>query len=299
MLLTQSLVGLLVVVLVLLLCITAMVLRKLVWREQTQLATQDQHAAAQGIELAGFFFGCLIIAASALSAVSINDMNISVAVELGELSLFDFFGSVLVYGLLAMVTYVLIGGLSLQYLVRLNAHRGIAANNIAIAVVAGSSSVAHALVISAAISGETESPSILPPLIFFAIGIICLWACILLFRRLTSYDDNAELVHGNVAASLSYGGLMIALAMIIAHAVEGDFNDYREAFALFAQSMLPIVFLYPIRQVIVQTVLLRQPLKWYGGALDDRIGEHHDIGAGTIEAATYIAAAYLICSVTS
>jgi hypothetical protein len=49
--------------------------------------------------------------------------------------------------------------------------------------------------------------------------------------------------------------------------------------------------LYPVRQVLVQAVLMGARPTFRGGALDDAIAMDHNEGTAAMEAATYLAAA--------
>ncbi len=295
---TQIVVVALVVCIVIVLSSVAVALRHLLWRDNSS-ASNNNAESTHNIELAGYVFGAIVVTAAAISAVSLTDQSVSMAITEGEFSLWDFGGSVLVYGLLTMVLFALSSRMSVERLLRIDSHLAVRAENTAVAVVSAASAVAHALILAAAISGETESPGPLPPLFFSILGLAVLWLCTWIFRLLTSYDDTRELVHNNVAASLSYGGLMIAIGMIVAHAVEGDFSSWEESLWLFGRSMVPIVLLYPLRQFVLQSLILRRPLRLYGGALDDEISLQQNVGAGALEAAGYISAAFLICRVAA
>ena len=74
-----------------------------------------------------------------------------------------------------------------------------------------------------------------------------------LFRALTTYDD-AEQIHGeNVAAALSYAGVTIAVGIVVARAVEGDFEGWLTSLKGYGGVLLSLVALYPVRQLFVQS----------------------------------------------
>ena len=54
------------------------------------------------------------------------------------------------------------------------------------------------------------------------------------------------------------------------------------------------VALYPVRQIFVQMLLLRAPLKLRGGPIDQGIAVERSAGLGALEAVTYIATALSI-----
>lgn len=128
----------------------------------------------------------------------------------------------------------------------------------------------------------------------YAIGQATLFVLLLLFRALTSYDDRAELVAGNVAAALAHGGLTIALALLIAHASDGEFQGLWPAFRDYGVALAEGLVVYPLRQLLVQCVILRQRPTFAGGELDRAIGERQDVGAGALEGGTYLAVALFV-----
>jgi hypothetical protein len=55
--------------------------------------------------------------------------------------------------------------------------------------------------------------------------------------------------------------------------------------------LLGVLALYPVRQVFVQMILLRAPLKLRGGPIDQGIAVERSAGLGALEAVTYVATA--------
>jgi D-alanyl-D-alanine dipeptidase len=58
--------------------------------------------------------------------------------------------------------------------------------------------------------------------------------------------------------------------------------------------LLSLLALWPIRQLFVQTILLRGPPHARGGALDVAIAERRSAGMAALAAATYVATALAI-----
>jgi hypothetical protein len=52
--------------------------------------------------------------------------------------------------------------------------------------------------------------------------------------------------------------------------------------------------LYPVRQLAVQTLLLRKPFALRGGDLDRLVAQERNVGASAVEAVSYLAAAILL-----
>jgi uncharacterized membrane protein YjfL (UPF0719 family) len=130
--------------------------------------------------------------------------------------------------------------------------------------------------------------------VFFVLGQISLHVFVSLFRALTTYDDAEQIAGENVAAALSYGGAAISVAIIVARATEGDFAGWGPSLKGYAGVLACVVALYPVRQVFVQMLLLRAPLKFRGGPIDQGISVDRSEGLGALEAVTYVATALSI-----
>jgi uncharacterized membrane protein YjfL (UPF0719 family) len=159
----------------------------------------------------------------------------------------------------------------------------------------GAQLVASALVTSRAISGS-DLHGLGLALAFFVLGQTTLLVFVTLFRALTTYDD-AEQIHGeNLAAALSYAGVTVAIAVVVARALEGegDFEGWVTSLRGYGGVLLSLVALWPVRQLFVQSLLLRAPLHARGGALDVAIAQRRSTGMATLEASTYVATALAI-----
>lgn len=131
----------------------------------------------------------------------------------------------------------------------------------------------------------------------FAIGQATLLLLLWLFRALTAYDDLAELRNGNLAAALAHGGLTVALALLIAHASDGEYLGLLPSLQGYAIALGEGLLVYPLRQVVITGLLLRRMPSLRGGELDRAIGTDRDVGTGALEGVTYIAAALLVRSI--
>jgi uncharacterized membrane protein YjfL (UPF0719 family) len=130
-------------------------------------------------------------------------------------------------------------------------------------------------------------------LLFFVIAQVSLIALVLLFRCLTYYADDQEIVGENPAAAISYAGMVIALSIIVGHAADGSFLGWAHALRAFGLSLLLCLALYPVRQIVVARLFLGFPLVWRGGALDRAIAQDRDLVVSIIEALGALAAAWL------
>jgi uncharacterized membrane protein YjfL (UPF0719 family) len=156
--------------------------------------------------------------------------------------------------------------------------------------------LAAALVTARSISGS-DLHALGPSLAFFALGQATLLVFVTLFRALTTYDD-ADQIHGeNLAAAMSYAGVTLAIAIVVSRALEGDFEGWVTSLRGYAGVLLSLLALWPVRQLFVQTILLRAPLHVRGGALDVGIAERRSTGMAALEAASYVATAIAISQI--
>ena len=94
-----------------------------------------------------------------------------------------------------------------------------------------------------------------------------------------------------MAAGMSYAGATIALAIIIGHAADGTFLGWGASLKAYGIALLLSVLLWPVRQLIVQTIVVGGRITLWKGRLDEGIGRERNIGLAAIEAVTYLAIA--------
>lgn len=198
-----------------------------------------------------------------------------------------------IYGGLGLLGSTLAGRLGVRLLLGNTLHAEVVRGNGAAGVAASAQMLAAALITSRALVG-TDFQGIGLSLVFFVIGQATLLAFVTLFRALTTYDDS-EQIHGeNLAAAVSYAGVTVAIAIVIARAVEGDFEGWLVSLRGYGGVLAGLVLLYPVRQIFVQSILLRAPLHLRGGAIDKAIAEKRSAGLAALEAASYLATAIVI-----
>jgi len=168
----------------------------------------------------------------------------------------------------------------------------IARGNAAAALAAAANEVALALMIARAVYGD--SPRQLPAALVFAALALATWTIfVVLFRALTTYADGPEIAGHNHAAAVSYAGAALALAVIIGHAVDGPFHGWVPSLRAYLVALGGSLALYPVRQLVVGSLLLGQRPCWRGGELDRAIGQRQSVGVAAVEAALYLATAFL------
>jgi uncharacterized membrane protein YjfL (UPF0719 family) len=200
------------------------------------------------------------------------------------------------FGLLGLAASTVAGRLGVRMLLGGRLREEMSRGNKASGLAASAQLLASALVTARAISGS-DLHALGPSLAFFALGQATLLVFVTLFRALTTYDD-ADQIHGeNMAAAVSYAGVTLAIAIVVSRALEGDFEGWLTSLRGYGGVLLSLVALWPVRQLFVQTILLRAPLHVRGGALDVAIAERRSTGMAALEAASYIATAMAISQI--
>ncbi len=240
---------------------------------------------AMGVQIAGYVLGMMLIVASVLAGE-------------GSGTLLTDARDVAIYGITGIILLALSSSLLLRVFVSKEVYESVRQGNVAAGITAAGSYVATASVIAACVSGDARGGNYVTAMVFMLAGFVALLVITFIFRRLTAYDDIQEILNGNIPAAMSYAGLMVAIGIIVGHAAKGDFVDYMTSFTGFGKTLLAVIALYPIRQFLVQGLLLGSGFSLYGGGLDTEISRDRNINAGIIEAVSYLGAALLITHVS-
>jgi uncharacterized membrane protein YjfL (UPF0719 family) len=237
--------------------------------------------SARGIVRAGYLCGAAFVIVSAVAGCVHGD---------------DWKADVLwtaVFGGSALVLLWAAGALGIRVLLRSRLPEEIAKGNIAAGLAAGAHFVATGLIIARCFYGD-DLAMLGISIVFFVIGQATLHLLVVLFRMLTLYAEDEEITGENVAAALSYAGAMVAIALIVGHATDGDFAGWGKSLRAYAVALASALVLYPVRQIAVQTLLLQKPLALRGGGLDRLVAQERNVGASAVEAVSYFAAAVLL-----
>jgi len=197
------------------------------------------------------------------------------------------------FSALGLVLLETSGFLGVRVLLRKRLGPALDRGNCAAGVAVACHYVAMGVLVSRAAAG-TDLRGIGLSLAFFGLALVTHQMLLVLFRALTTYDDAEQIEGENLAAAVSFGGLSIALAIVLARALQGDFVDWASSISGFGLVALTALGFYPLRQLIVQGLLLGKLPTFRGGALDLAIGRDRHIGAAALEAACYVGAALSI-----
>lgn len=200
------------------------------------------------------------------------------------------------FAVVGLALVLVIGHLGIRLLLRAQLGAELARGNVAAGVAAGAHYAATAVITSHAVSGG-DLHDLGLSLVFFAIGQVTLHLFITLFRALTVYDDAEQIKGENLAAALSYAGVSLAVAIVVGRALDGDFVGWTESLKGYGAVLLFLLGLYPVRQILVQVILLGAPFSLRGGRLDSGISAERNAGLGALEAVSYVATALAIAQV--
>jgi uncharacterized membrane protein YjfL (UPF0719 family) len=236
---------------------------------------------AQAALLAGQLVAVFLVAASSVS----NSLT-------GQ-GLLEDAARVAAFGLAALALLLITSGLGIALLLRSGLAAEVERRNLAAGVAGGAHYIACGVVTAEAFAGH-DLEGLGLSLAFFSLAQVTLLGCVSLFRALTTYDDAEEIRGENVAAALAYGGVAIAVAIVVGHALEGDFEGWRISLQGYALALPWLLALYPVRQLFLQSLLLGAPLSLRGGPLDEAIQAKRSAAMGALEAATYVATALAV-----
>ena len=200
---------------------------------------------------------------------------------------------VAVNALAGLVIVVVSGHLGTKVLLESALAPEIERGNAAAGVAAGAHYAATGWLTSKAIVG-TDLRGLGLSLLFFLLAQMTLHLLVILFRTLTSYDDAAQIRSENLAAALSYAGITIGVGILVGHAVDGDFEGWTVSLLAYGKALLGGLAFWPVRQLLVQGLLLGLGFRPIKGGLDTAIGERRNVGAAALEAACYVATALAV-----
>ena len=236
----------------------------------------EKDNVALGVAMAGYYFGLILAIGGTLSGPSQgleNDL-----IDIG------------IYGLLAIIllnlSRLVNDGLILHgFKIRDELIRD---QNAGTGVVIAASYIATGLVIFGAVSGEIGG--IVTTVAFWALGQAALVLAGLVYEWITPYSIHDEIEKDNVAAGVAFAGALVGIGVIVFHASAGDFISWTINLQDFAIEVVAGLILLPIVRFISDVILLP------GQKLTDEIAnqEHPNLGAGFIEATSYVGASFLI-----
>ena len=256
----------------------ARVVQQWLYGQTLRVMLTESDNPAIGIAVAGYLFGVIWTITVLLGTLSYN-----LVLDIRN---------VLLYGCLGIVLLTVVALGTCRVFLGMRMQEQLAARNVAAAIVVAGVYIATSLTYSGGLIGEGGGFWIM--LLFFLLGQLALLGITYAFRWLTRYDDVQEIASGNVAAALALAGLLIAVGLIVRRAVAGDYLGFLPSLGSFLLALLLAVVLYPVRQVVVQWIILGGPIHWRASLLESEIVHDKNVAAGLLEATAYVTTALLM-----
>ena len=244
------------------------------------MLTEDDNPA-MGIAIAGYLFGVFWTV-----TVLLGNLHYELLPDLRNVLLYGGIG-------IGLLTVVALG--TCRAFLGTGVQQQLAARNVAAALVVAGVYIATSLTYSGTLSGEGGGFWIM--LLFFLLGQLALLGITYAFRWLTSYDDVQEIAAGNIAAALALMGLLIAVGLIVRRAVSGDYTSFFHSLGSFLLALLLALVFYPVRQVLVQWILLGGPMHWRHSLVDSEITHDKNVAVGLLEATAYVTSALFLTNI--
>jgi len=240
---------------------------------RTELVEKDNLAVA--LAVSGYYLGLVIV----LGGVVSGPASFSVVDDVIGLVIFGLLGIVLL-NLSAWVNDTVIFS-------KFDNEREIVEDrNSGMGAVEGGNYVAVGLITAGAMSGEG---GLVPGLVYWFAGLAALVVAGLLYDKITSYDLHDEIEKDNAAVGVAFAGVLIGFGNIIRLAGDGDFVSWNESMAEFGYYTVVGLILLPLVRLFSDKVLLP------GASLSDELVKTKpNLGAGVLEAVSYLAASMLI-----
>ncbi|MBB28579.1 MAG: DUF350 domain-containing protein [Gemmatimonadetes bacterium] len=161
-------------------------------------------------------------------------------------------------------------------------------HNVGTGVVVSASYIATGLIIFGAVSGVMGD--LVTSIVFWILGQVALVLAGLFYNWITPYDIHAQIEKENVAAGVAFAGGLVGIGNIVRHAVAGDFISWSMELQTFGLYILVGLVVLPIVRVATDKILLP------GQKLSNEIAnqEKPNLGAGFIEAFSYVGASFLL-----
>jgi len=240
---------------------------------RTELVEKDNLAVA--LAVSGYYLGLVIV----LGGVVSGPASFSVVDDVIGLVIFGLLGIVLL-NLSAWVNDTVVFS-------KFDNEREIVEDrNSGMGAVEGGNYVAVGLITAGAMSGEG---GLVPGLVYWLAGLAALVVAGLLYDKITSYDLHDEIEKDNAAVGVAFAGVLIGFGNIIRLAGDGDFVSWNESLTEFGYYTVVGLILLPLVRLFADKVLLP------GASLSDELVKTKpNLGAGVLEAVSYIAASMLI-----
>ncbi len=238
-----------------------------------ELVKKDNFALA--LAVAGYYFGLVIALGGVLSSESEGWM-----VDLIDIFFYGVISIILLNFSIYINDKIILRGFD-------NVKEIIDDQNPGTGIVEAANHIAIGMVIFGAMSGEGDWGTAAT---FWILGQAVLIVAGIVYNKILPFDLHAEIEKDNAAVGVAFAGVLIAIGNIIRIGAAGDFVSWEYNLSTFAGFVAFGLLLLPILRYITDKVLLP------GERLTDELvnQERPNIGAGAIEAFSYIGASFLV-----
>lgn len=172
-------------------------------------------------------------------------------------------------------------------------HELVEDQNVGVGVLEAAISVATGLIIYGAVSGDSTNNvfnGFISTIIFWAIGMLLFVISTVVYNAILNYNLLDEIKKNNFAVGVAYSGVIISIANLVRHGIQGDFISWENsAYSILYNSIIALAVL-PIVRVIADKLLLP------GQKLTDELVNQKkpNVGAGLVEAFAYVGCSILL-----
>ncbi len=238
-----------------------------------ELVKKDNFALA--LAVAGYYFGLVIALGGVLSSESAGWLIDTV--------------EILFYGIISIILLNFSIYINDKLILSQfdNVKEIIEDQNAGTGVVEAANHVAVGLILYGAMSGEGDWAT---AAVFWILGQAVLVIAGLVYRKILPFDLHAEIEKDNVAVGVAFAGVLIAIGNIARIGSTGDFISWQENLGTFAGFVAFGLVMLPVVRWVTDRVLLP------GEKLTDELVSQNrpNVGAGLIEAFSYIGASFLL-----
>lgn len=231
---------------------------------------------ALSVEVVGYYFGLVLALGGVLYGPSLGWVD----------DLIDLF----LYGALAIVLLNLSAWINDKIILSRfdNTKEVIDDRNVGTGAIEAGNHIANGLIVAGAVSGE--GGDLITAVVFWALGQVVLIAAGKVYTAILPFDVHAEIEKDNVAVGVAFAGVLIALGNVVRLGIFGDFYSWQDHLTGFAIYAVVGLVLLPIVRFCTDRVLVP------GVRLTDELVHQAkpNVGAGLLEAFSYVAASMLI-----
>ncbi|NOX36006.1 MAG: DUF350 domain-containing protein [Calditrichaeota bacterium] len=244
------------------------------FRVKEELVEKDNMALA--VDLMGYYLGLVLALGGILEGPSVGLVD--------DLLDIFFFGTISI--LLLNVSVFINNKIILP---RFDNYKEIIQDqNVGTGVVQAGNHIAIGLIIYGAISGQ--GGDLITATVFWILGQLGLIVAAKVYNFITPFDIHEAIERDNVAVGVAFAGVLVALGNIVRLGTMGDFYSWQFNLTEYGKYYLFGIVMLPLVRMATDKLLLP------GARLTDEVvhQEHPNVGAGILEAFSYIAASFLL-----